>query len=152
MKKEQLIEVIDKLVGGITPIGDTNYDNKSNNNLTVMIDILGHYIDEICKIAQTDSYMASIQNSQSIAKDFIKGLKDAYDVCHNGWISCSEMLPVSDTKVLVWYQGEDWVDGTVFYDYAIARYRKQCGDWCGEFPAQPLDVIAWQPLPQSYGN
>ena len=122
MEKEQLIEVIDKLVGGITPIGDTNYDNKSNNNLTVMIDIVGHYIDEICKIAQTDSYMASIQNSQSIAKDFIKGLKDAYDVCHNGWISCSEMLPVSDTKVLVWYQGEAWDDGTVFYDYALTIF------------------------------
>ena len=33
MKAEQIIEVIDKLVGGITPIGESNYDNKVKENL-----------------------------------------------------------------------------------------------------------------------
>lgn len=79
MKAEQIIEVIDKLVGGITPIGETNYDNKAKENLNMMIEIVGHYVDEIGEIAQTDSYMASIQNCQAIAIDFIKGLKDAYE-------------------------------------------------------------------------
>ena len=79
MKAEQIIEVIDKLVGGITPIGETNYDNKAKENLNVMIEIVGHYVDEICEVAQSDSYMASIQNCQEIAKDFIKGLRDAYE-------------------------------------------------------------------------
>ena len=37
MNKEQIIEVIDKLVGGITPIGETNYDVKAKKNLEVMI-------------------------------------------------------------------------------------------------------------------
>lgn len=79
MNKEQVIEVIDKLVGGITPIGETNYDVKAKKNLETMIEIVGHYVDEICEIAQTHSYMASIQDFQKIAKDFIRGLKDAYD-------------------------------------------------------------------------
>ena len=79
MRAEQIIEVIDKLVGGITPIGETNYDNKAKENLNMMIEIVGHYIDDICDIAQTDSYMASIQECQEIAKDFINGLKDAYE-------------------------------------------------------------------------
>ena len=79
MSSEQIIEVIDKLVGGITPIGETNYDNKAKENLNMMIEIVGHYIDDICEIAQTDSYMASIQECQEIAKKFINGLKDAYE-------------------------------------------------------------------------
>ena len=79
MRAEQIIEVIDKLVGGITPIGETNYDNKAKENLNMMIEIVGHYVDDICEIAQTDSYMASIQECQEIAKDFINGLKDAYE-------------------------------------------------------------------------
>ena len=45
MKAEQIIEVIDKLVGGITPIGETNYDNKVKENLNTMIEIIGHYVD-----------------------------------------------------------------------------------------------------------
>lgn len=44
-----------------------------------MIDIIGHYVDEICEIAQEKSYMASIQECQKIAENFIRGLKDAYD-------------------------------------------------------------------------
>lgn len=79
MTKEQIIEVIDKLVGGIVPIGESNYDAKAKKNLEVMIEIVGHYVDEICEIAQMDSYMASIQNCQEIARDFVKGLKDAYE-------------------------------------------------------------------------
>lgn len=79
MNKEQIIEVIDKLVGGITPIGETNYDVKAKKNLEVMIEIVGHYVDEICEIAQEKSYMASIQDCQKIAEDFIRGLKDAYE-------------------------------------------------------------------------
>ena len=75
MKEEQIIE----LVGGIKPIGETNYDFKVKKNLEVMIEIIGHYVDEICEIAQTDSYMASIQDCQKIAEDFIRGLKDAYE-------------------------------------------------------------------------
>lgn len=79
MNKEQIIEVIDKLVGGITPIGETNYDNKAKKNLETMIEIVGHYIDKICEIAELDSYMTSVQECQKIAEDFIKGLKDAYE-------------------------------------------------------------------------
>lgn len=79
MNKEQIIEVIDKLVGVITPIGETNYDVKAKKNLEAMIDIVGHYVDEICEIAQTDSFMASVQDCQRIAKDFTRGLKDAYE-------------------------------------------------------------------------
>ena len=78
MKAEQIIEVVDKLVGGITPIGETNYDNKVKENLNTIIEIVGHYVDEICEVAQMNSYCASIQDCRAIARDFVKGLEDAY--------------------------------------------------------------------------
>lgn len=78
MKVEQIIEVIDKLVGGIAPIGETNYDNKAKENLNTMIEIVGHYVDEICEVAQMNSYCVSIQDCRAIARDFVKGLEDAY--------------------------------------------------------------------------
>lgn len=77
MKAEQIIEVIDKLVGGITPIGESNYDNKVKENLNTMIEIVGHYVDELGEIAQMNSYCASIQDCREIARYFIKGLEDA---------------------------------------------------------------------------
>ena len=76
MKAEQIIEVIDKLVGGITPIGESNYDNKVKENLNTMIEIVGHYVDELGEIAQMNSYCASIQDCRAIARYFIKGLED----------------------------------------------------------------------------
>ena len=79
MTEAQIIEVIDKLVGGIAPIGESNYDAKAKKNLEMMIEITGHYVDEIFYIAQNKSYMASIQDCQKIAEDFIRGLKDAYE-------------------------------------------------------------------------
>ncbi len=77
MKAEQIIEVIDRLVGGITPIGESNYDNKVKENLNTIIEIVGHYVDELGEIAQMNSYCASIQDCRAIARYFIKGLEDA---------------------------------------------------------------------------
>lgn len=76
MKAQQIIEVIDKLIGGIEPIGETNYDNKAKENLNTMVEVVGHYIDEICEVAQMNSYCASIQDCREIARDFVKGLED----------------------------------------------------------------------------
>ena len=79
MTEAQIIEVIDKLVGGIVPIGESNYDAKAKKNLEMMIEIIGHYVDEIFYIAQNKSYMASVQDCQKMAEHFIRGLKDAYE-------------------------------------------------------------------------
>lgn len=79
MTTEQIIEVIDKLVGGFDPIGESNYDAKAKANLEVIIEIAGHYVDEIFYIAQNKSYMASIQDCQKTAEHFIRGLRDAYE-------------------------------------------------------------------------
>ena len=76
MKTEQIIEVIDKLVGGIKPIGETNYDNKVKQNLNTMIEVVGHYVDEIYEIALTNSHCYSIQDCRATARDFVKGLED----------------------------------------------------------------------------
>ena len=78
MKAEQIIEVIDKLIGEIKPIGETNYDNKVEENLNTMVEVVGHYVDKICEVAQMNSYCASIKDCQEIARDFVKGLEDAY--------------------------------------------------------------------------
>ena len=79
LTEEQIIEVIDRLVGGINPIGETIHDKKAKENLNMMIEIVGHYVDEIFYIAQNKSYMASVQDCQKMAEHFIRGLKDAYE-------------------------------------------------------------------------
>lgn len=78
MKAELIIEVIDKLIGVIEPIGETNYDNKVKENLNTMVEVVGHYVDEICEVAQMNSFLASIQDCQEIARNFVNGLKDTY--------------------------------------------------------------------------
>ena len=75
MTKEGIIEVIDKLVGGIAPIGESNYDTKAKKNLEMMIEITGHYVDEIFYIAQNKSYMASVQDCQKIAEEVLTVLQ-----------------------------------------------------------------------------
>ena len=79
MKAEQIMEVVDKLVGEIKPIGDSNYDDKVKQNLNTMIEIVSSYIGEICEIAEMNSYCASIQDCSAIARDFINDLKYAYE-------------------------------------------------------------------------
>ena len=74
MKAEQIIEVVNKLIGEIEPIGETNYDNKVKENLNTMVEVVGHYVDVICEVAEMNSYCASIQDCRTIAIDFIKGL------------------------------------------------------------------------------
>ena len=78
MKTEQIIEVIDKIIGEIEPIGETYYDDDVKENLNTMIEVVGHYVDEICEVAQMNSYCASIQDCREIARDFVKGLEDTY--------------------------------------------------------------------------
>lgn len=78
MKAEQIIEVLDKLIGEIEPIGETHYDNKVKENLNTMVEVVGHYVDEICEVAQMNSYCASIQDCGAIARDFVKSLEDTY--------------------------------------------------------------------------
>lgn len=78
MKAEQIIEVIDKLIGGIEPIGETNYDNKVKENLNTIVKVVVHYVDEICEVARMNSYCASIQDCREIARDFVKDLEDTY--------------------------------------------------------------------------
>ena len=78
MKAEQIIEVLDKLIGRIDPIGETNYDNKVKENLNTMVEVVEYYVYEICEVAQMNSYCASIQDCREIARDFVKGLEDTY--------------------------------------------------------------------------
>ena len=72
MKTEQIIEVIDLLIGKIEPIGETNYDADVKENLNTMIEVVGHYVDKICVVAQMDSKCFSIQRCSEIAKDFLQ--------------------------------------------------------------------------------
>ena len=75
-RAEQIIEVIDNLVGGITPIGESNYDEKAKENLNIMIEIIDHYIEEVCEIANMDNYQSSIQECKKIAEKFVRSFED----------------------------------------------------------------------------
>ena len=172
--------MIDKLVGGIIPIGETNYDNKAKNNLEVMIKIVGHYIDEICEVAQTNSYMFSVQNCQKIAEDFVRGLKDAYESLSivnelaeeykGGWIPCSERLPECNLTYDIFKRPSKWMSEPVlvtvkstecdrvhYYvatDMMTGNSEKDIS-WLmscgyGGSAVYEQEIIAWQPLPPAY--
>ena len=75
MKAEQIIEVIDKLVGEIHPIQETNYDNKAYENQEKIMFIIDRYIDEVMLNAERDDvYAFSVARSADRAKEYLLDL------------------------------------------------------------------------------
>ena len=62
---------------------------------------------------------------------------------YSDWIPCSERLPEDERNVLITY----------YDDITIGWYRKSENTWMiyeGETNAEPDEVTAWMPLPESY--
>lgn len=69
----ELKEIVEKLVGPIQPIGETNTDNARFENLKVLCDLVEGLIVEIddVTVQHADSYEASRKRAGEFAADFM---------------------------------------------------------------------------------
>ena len=80
MKAEIVIEVIGKLIGGVSSVGSTHVDNERYENLQELEKVMYHFTDKIIKESYgSDSYMGSVARSGKCAKRILMELKDRID-------------------------------------------------------------------------
>lgn len=77
MKSETIIEVVEKLIGRIDPVGESNFDEKSYKNLEKAIELARHLIWEIHYVSRnSDRYEASMKRSGELAENFMQQLAE----------------------------------------------------------------------------
>ena len=80
MKAETVIEVVGKLIGGVSSVGSTHVDNERYENLQELEEVMYHFTDKIIKESYgADSYMGSVARSGKYAKRILKELKARID-------------------------------------------------------------------------
>ena len=77
---KDVINIMDKLIGGVCPSGDAHFDGKSNENLEVYCNVFYHMYREIRGIASDTKHRGqeSILKAQKIAKETLN-LMTQYD-------------------------------------------------------------------------
>lgn len=72
-RKFSIIKIVEKLVGEINPVGETNEDEVRFENLKVMCDLANNLISKIDDVAykNKDSYEFSIKRSAEYAEKFL---------------------------------------------------------------------------------
>lgn len=67
-------EIVNKLIGKITPIGESNTDKERFDNLTAMCGLVNNLIIQIHSVAvvNKDSHEASRKKAGIYAEDFLK--------------------------------------------------------------------------------
>jgi len=79
MNAQNIIEVIDKLVGRISPVGETNTDNERFENLETLCEVLNHYHAELVWLRRyEESYEYSVKRAGERARKFIKFIHEEY--------------------------------------------------------------------------
>lgn len=72
MNSDEIIKVIDKLVGGIKPQGETNIDNERFENLKTLTEVLEHYHRELYDVSYYKKRQEySIKRAGEFADTFI---------------------------------------------------------------------------------
>lgn len=76
----ELKEIVEKLVGNITPAGKSHIDTKRLENLKVMCNLVDELLYEInyVAISNEDRYESSMKEMGEYASKFIKQIKDEY--------------------------------------------------------------------------
>ena len=69
-----LIEIVDKINGDISPRGETHHDIKAFSSLEEIELLVEHYIDNIIEIAELGGREASIDKAREEARDFLKDI------------------------------------------------------------------------------
>lgn len=77
MKSETINEVLDKLIGKIEPVGETNIDSERFENLKTVIGVVDDLLIRIEEVAQYKNYQEhSIKRSAEFAEKWLKSTKD----------------------------------------------------------------------------
>lgn len=77
MNEKEILKLIEVLIGYITPIGDTQHDNVSNENLAKLIGIaksLHLKIDEVLTKTNDCSKLDSIENARKMCNNYYEWL------------------------------------------------------------------------------
>jgi hypothetical protein len=75
-----IVEIIDKLVGKVEPVGETHVDNKRFENLQKLCGILDHYsvvVSDVSNLKNRQEY--SIKRSGEFAENFKKETVDYFN-------------------------------------------------------------------------
>ena len=81
-----------------------------------------------------------MKQSESEVKEILDSVVAEYN---NGWIPCSERLPEKHVDVLVDFGDENPI--IAWYSHVNDTWKNSSTDYVIN-----VDVIAWQPLPESY--
>lgn len=74
-----LTEIVYKLNGEISPVGETNEDNKRIENLNNMIDLIEHLVSDINDVsAHSNNHQFSMKRAGDKARNFINELTKQY--------------------------------------------------------------------------
>lgn len=77
MKSETIIEVVDKLIGRIDTVGESNFDAKTFENLKTATDLVHHFICKIDEVSgDSHRYEASMKRSGEYAENFMQQLAE----------------------------------------------------------------------------
>lgn len=70
-----IYEIVKKLIGRIEPIGETNADASSFENLKEMTDLVDEILSDIGQVAtQKDSHMFSVKRAGEYAREFLDNI------------------------------------------------------------------------------
>jgi len=77
MNEDQIIEIIDRLIGNIEPYGSCHIDNEREKNLSVYIEVAYRMVERLCDISENkDSYMGSVKSMGTLAYENLEYIKD----------------------------------------------------------------------------
>jgi hypothetical protein len=95
-----LTEVITRLVGPVTPVGDSHVDLARQTNLQVLCELTGELMDRIEQVANMPKdYRASVNKSKGIAaaflaeirlRQFAADVEASYKGCSHPTCGCEE--------------------------------------------------------------
>lgn len=69
-------DIVDKLIGPVTAVGETNADNRRLENLRHLISLAEHVVSKLCSASQAvDMYESSMRKIGATAYDALKGIK-----------------------------------------------------------------------------
>ena len=69
-------EIVNKLIGPVTPVGETNEDNKRFENLKQMCELAGNLLNEIGKVGESANgrHEASVRKAAIYACNFLNNI------------------------------------------------------------------------------
>lgn len=77
MNSGEISEVLLKLIGGVHPVQETNYDNVAYNNQETLLEVMDACFDEVIDNAQrTDDYAYSVKRIKDRAINYLGSISE----------------------------------------------------------------------------